>query len=92
MNTRKIVGYMVEDTDNRDPQTTILYLRTQSGISTAQVEVNPVALFQNVLDNLVGLKVKVHTSISNQIVITFVIGGDMEPEVEMCSLVVHGAQ
>jgi len=88
----KIVAYTVEDTDNRDPNTTTLFLKTASGISTAQVEVNPTALFQNVLDNIAGLKVKVHTSISNQIVITFVVGGDMEPEVEMCSLVVHGAQ
>ena len=88
----KIVAYTVEDTDNRDPNTTTLFLKTASGISTAQVEVNPTALFQNVLDNIAGLKVKVHTSISNQIVITFVVGGDMEPEVEMCSLVVHSGQ
>ena len=88
----KIVAYTVEDTDNRDPNTTTLFLKTASGNSTAQVEVDPTQLFQNVLDNIAGLKVKVHTSISNQIVITFVVGGDMEPEVEMCSLVVHGAQ
>jgi len=88
----KIVAYTVEDTDNRDPNTTTLFLKTASGNSTAQVEVDPTQLFQNVLDNIAGLKVKVHTNISNQIVITFVVGGDMEPEVEMCSLVVHGAQ
>jgi hypothetical protein len=90
MTNQKIVSYVVEDTDNRDPQTTLLYLKTPSGITTATCEVDPTSLFQNVLDNTTGAKVKLHINNQNQIVISFVIP-DQGEDYEMMSLVVHPA-
>lgn len=48
----KVVG-----TDNRDPYTTVLTLEDGS-----QVEINPVQLFRNTLENMVLCGVQVNTS------------------------------
>lgn len=50
----EVTYYEVSETDNRDPNTTTLRLSNNTGRKTTygNVDVNPTALFQNVLDNL----------------------------------------
>ncbi len=63
----------VIDTDNRDPNTTVLTLKSAvEGVGESAVAVSPIELFQNMLDNVGKLRYQIRPNGDGSYTISFI--------------------